>query len=231
MTPRGLASYYVVLSAVGAALVVAVAVLGPEAGPAPPRDRALVAAAFLLVCALGLSAAVRPNWIRRRMERRSHDSGGTPASPRTFRGHHQDCPHFAAHVLTVRGRVVCAGCTGLGAGAVLAASLMAAHAGLPGGLPLGPSAAVLALGLGFVALNYLEAGAVRGGAMVHVTSNVLLVLGFLLLVAGTLEATGDAAYAGLAVVVSLLMVDTRIQLSRWRHSEIRKACGDACGTA
>lgn len=232
MSPKGLAAYYVALSGVGATLVVAVALLSPLPGPAAPVERSVVAVVFVGACVLGLSVAVRPAWYRRLRDGRSHGDGGGPPRPnRPTRGHHPTCVHFASHVLEIGGRTRCAGCTGLGLGAALAAVLMVAHAGLPYGLPLGTPLAAVAIGLGLVAANFVEVAALRGSAPVHLASNVLLVLGFLLIVAGTLEATGNTAYGVLAVVVSVLMVDARIRLSGWRHAEVRKSCGEACAAA
>ena len=229
MSPKGLAAYYVALSAIGATFLGVVAWRSPASSPIPSTDRALVASTFVAVCALGLASAVRPNRIRRLTSGRSHGLGGGPASaPRPYRGHHPDCEHFATHVLRMGDRTLCAGCTGLGIGAAAAALVMALYAVMPGGLPVRPPAAVLALGMGLVALNYVEVAVRRGHAIVHTAANVFLVLGFLSLTIGTIEATGKAAYGLLAVVVSLLMVDTRIRLSSSRHADLRRRCGEAC---
>ena len=229
MSPKGLAAYYVVLSAIGATFLGVVAWRSPASSPIPSADRVLVASAFVAVCVLGFASAVRPNRIRRLTSGWSHGLRGGPApASRPYRGHHPDCEHFAAHVIRMGARTLCAGCTGLGIGAFVAAILMAVYAWLLGGLPVNPPAAVLVFGVGLVTLNYVEVAIRRGHAMVHTAANVLLVLGFLFLTVGTVEATGKAAYGLLAVVVSLLMVDTRIRLSSWRHVDLRRRCGEAC---
>lgn len=230
MSPRGLAAYYVGLSAIAGSLLGVVVWASPATSPVAAADRTLVGAAFLAVAALGLSSAVRPNWLRRRVSGRTHGARDGPGpATRPYRGHHPDCEHFAGHVLRTGGRVLCAGCTGLGIGAVAAIPLMALHAALPGGLPVGPPAAVFALGVVLVSLSYVEVSVRRGHAGLHVAANALLVLGFLFLTVGTFEATGKVAYGLLAVLVSLLMVDTRIRLSGWRHAGLRRQCGEACG--
>ena len=66
---------------------------------------------FILICAVGLVAAVAPG----RLRGIGHEAKRSPGVV----GHHPDCPEFSGHVLRVYGRVLCVGCTGLALGAVL----------------------------------------------------------------------------------------------------------------
>ncbi len=58
--------------------------------------------------------------------------------------------------------------------------------------------------------------------------NALLVVGFALVSIGLLEATGELAWALVGVVLSVLWMDTRIQLSRWNHAAVCALCPEGC---
>jgi hypothetical protein len=87
----------------------------------------------------------------------------------------------------------------------------------------------LSFGIGLVALCLIEIGLDRGAPWSHVVANVLLVLGFFLVTIGVLDATGTLAYGLVAIIVCYLWLDTRIQLSDYRHAGTCYSCGRGCG--
>ena len=123
---------YAILSVVGAMLLGVTLLLGREL----PRELDIegmwvVGIVFIAACAIGASLAVRPNWPSRLGL--SRDRGlPQPAGLEGFkgprnRGHHPPCGEFRGHRIHLRGRALCAGCTGLLLGGVVAIVLMAAY--------------------------------------------------------------------------------------------------------
>lgn len=85
----------------------------------------LVGSILGLICILGVLAVLFPRACSRKVS-----CGGEQHAPRvnsidskrkpTMRGHHPDCERFSAHVFRIGRRTLCAGCTGLFAGGLMA---------------------------------------------------------------------------------------------------------------
>lgn len=185
--------------------------------------RFFVGGGFMASCVYGISLAMRPGWTRRLFAGKRGGLRTESPSVRSLQGHHPDCGHFVGHTFEWRGRVLCAGCTGIAGGSATSLVLMGLYLALPVAWPAGVLQVALLLGLGLVGVKYLEAALPRGSLAARLGSNALFVVGFLLVVVGAMELSGSPVVGFLAVFVSFLFVDTRIQLSRWRHV---KTCGD-----
>ncbi len=215
-------------------LVVVLVAVDPGTGVAE-SDRRVLGGAIMLVCAFGIVSALRPNW-RRRIVSGGVRSGGPdsageddeplPGPPR--RGHHPDCGMFASHTLTLLGKVRCAGCTGLATGAFAVALLVWLYAVEPTTLDPISGAAMVMAGLSLVALVLGTTLAGKVHPWASLLLNVLLVLGFALVSIGLLETTGELAWGLIGVVLSVLWMDTRIQLSRWNHAAVCAVCPEGC---
>jgi len=95
-------------------------------------------------------------------------------------------------------------------------------------LSWGLSAAFIAAGFGAVSIAYFEAAFGTRRPVLHVFANGFMIFGFLLLLVGTMEATGNGISGLLVVSFSFLWMDTRIQLSKWRHSLACEECPESC---
>jgi hypothetical protein len=122
---------YLLLSLAAGVFVIAIVLLGGDGEVhVSGEDRVVLGMALLVLIALGVLSALRPNWWRRATAGRegpegpsSTDGNGVlPGPPR--RGHHPGCEGFASHTIKLRGKVRCAGCTGLVAGALPVALLV-----------------------------------------------------------------------------------------------------------
>jgi hypothetical protein len=209
-------------------MIVILALYGATEGDSvESHERLLVAGAFMGSCVLGISLAIWPGWFRR-------SGGGHPgahgkiAGGRGRLGHHPDCKSFQSHVLRTKARALCAGCTGLALGSLVSILLTSVYVILPLGVQPAILHALIALGILLVIVSYVEIAAPARNVLVHVTANTLLVVGFSSLVIGTFQLTGSLAYGLLAVVISFLLLDTRIQLSNWRHSRVCTDCRESC---
>jgi len=239
MTPRERAIYYLALSFVGAGLL-AVASHQPRSPLAivDQLDRSSVAAAFAIVCVVGLSMALSPNWIGRVFRQAPHgpppgtggpDGADADGMPRRARvGHHPDCERFDGHRLRRGGGALCAGCSGLAAGSVVGIALSIALALVPFGLD-GPEARALLYGGIALVLADLVTDLVPGRpAAAHAALDALMVVGAFMATAGTLLSTRSLGYGLLAVLVAVMWVDTRVTLSAWRHIDTCGRCPEAC---
>jgi len=223
--------YYVFLSVV-AGILVLVMVFPGSSGPPEVTfgTRAVIGGAFIASCLLGISMALKPAWLRRVTKQAGHgsSSAGEEGTRRRRQGHHPDCEHFMGHTVRIGGRVLCGGCTGLLLGSVVSIVGAASYMFLSLNESRAVLLTILGAGLFIVSLCLVEIRIPAREKSVHLMSNMFLVAGFLLVVTSVLELTGDALFGLVAVVLSFLWLDTRIQMSGWRHSEICGSCPETC---
>ncbi|MFQ5911196.1 MAG: hypothetical protein ACE5IJ_10850 [Thermoplasmata archaeon] len=225
---RNLAQY-VILSAVGASLIIVISWLGAsDAVSFDAADKLLVGGAFILSCMFGISIALRPGWVSR-SGRRNHGAitrGQTGKGKR--RGHHPDCGGFEAHVIDTKSRSLCAGCTGLAVGSIISILLVTVCISLPARIPPTFLYVLVSLGMFLIAVNFAETVIPVRNAVLHLVSNVFLVISFFFIVIGVFLLTGNAVYGILGIVMSFLWLETRIRLSNWRHAEVCGECSETC---
>lgn len=224
--------YYLTLSTIGAALILIVARFSSSDtnNTIHLLDRMVVGVVFISSCVLGISLALRPNWIKRFTERESHDT--KKQQPQTKLrgrlGHHPDCERFESHTIRIQDEVLCAGCTGLALGSIVSIFLMGVYILLPDEIP--PTILHISImpGMILIALNYIETVIPTRNTILHLFSNIFLVIGFFFVVVGIFQSTGSMIYGIFGVLIAFLWLDTRIQLSGWRHTRICKDCGETC---
>lgn len=226
MSRKRIAICFLILSASVAGFIIVGALLRSP-GPIENLEKLLVGGAFIGSAALGIFLAVRPNPIRRLRKEVHGASEHQSQEGRARQGHHPDCEGFRSHVIRIDGRALCAGCTGLALGSAASILMAVVFLLLPDEMPQVFDHILIGLGLIFVAFNHVEA-IVSRSAVLHLTSNVMLVEGFLLLVFGIFRLTGDAGFGILGVILSFLLLDTRIQLSNWRHAQVCADCEETC---
>jgi uncharacterized membrane protein len=223
--------FYLILSTIGAALIIMIFWFrSSEIRSINPFDKMFVGGAFISSCIFGLSLALKPNWVGRFVNRGSkgHGSQKVDTTKRKRQAHHPDCEPFEGHTITINKKVRCAGCTGLALGSTVSIVLMIFYVVLPYEIPPTPLYILIILGMILIALNYLDLSILNENAHLHLISNTFLVIGFFLIVISVFEKTGSITYGLLAVVLSFLWLDTRIQLSDWHHSLTCKSCGNVC---
>jgi hypothetical protein len=84
------------------------------------------------------------------------------------------------------------------------------------------------LGLLILAIVFGETFYQSQSVLLHVFINSLLPLSFFLLTIAVGEMTGQFVYGFFAVLLCFLWLDTRIQLSKWRHSLLCSMCSESC---
>lgn len=187
---------------------------------------------FSAICVFGIIAGLSP----RRCSSATHFKStknipsekqkpfdGEKAST-TFKGHHPDCGHFDAHVLSFGSRTLCAGCTGLVFGAVL--SLVGSFAYFLFGVPVeGFVGVVFWLGLVGVLCGLFQYELPVNNGFAHFLLNIIFVLGALLLVVEVNAARESLVLNLYLLLLTVYWVLTRIELSRIEHRRKCLGCG------
>lgn len=222
---------YLLLSATGIALLIFGSYFSSSHGGTTTQfDRRIIGIAFISSCILGLSLALKPNWLKGILNKEKEESPKRVQSPelRIRSGHHPKCEGFSSHVLRVNDNTYCAGCLGLAIGASIGILLLLQYLLVPDLFNLMPSFVMIVLGLVFIMINFAIVATRNKNSIVHVISNIILVTGFFLLVVGFFEITKSVSFGLLAVILSFLLLDTRIQLSHWHHRRTCIQCPDSC---
>jgi uncharacterized membrane protein len=221
--------WYVVLSlATGGPLLVVSLVLSAQAGPLSFSDKVVVGAFFMASCVFGIvqSTKLYRSSGSSKKERTYDASVGDGQFPRRV-GHHPFCGRFEDHITTIMGKNYCSGCLGLAVGSGIALLLMSVYLLLPTVSP-GFGVVLVFVGFSLMILDLAETAIHSRTQKIHVLANLLLVVGFLLIAIGVSGATSSGAYGLLAILVSFLWLDARIQLSNWKHASICQSCAQDC---
>jgi hypothetical protein len=223
--------YYLGLSAIGAIILLFLLFFGSsDNSNLVFFDYIMVAGAFITSSLFGLSFALKPNWIKRAVEKRkgNEDVNSNQNSNITRLGHHPDCKEFEYHVIKTQKRTICSGCTGLAIGSVISILMMIAYLIRTPAIPSNILNLLFIMGFLFIALNYIVVINPKKNSFLHMISNVFLIIGFFLIVLSVLEITGNSILAIIAVIISYLWMDTRIQISKMRHNATCRRCTKSC---
>jgi len=192
-------------------------------------DKFFVVILFIVICLFGISLAFYPRWHKRFKTDKKVESSDKQDKKtiRHRKGHHPDCDQFKKHILKIKNKTICAGCTGLALGSIISIILICIYLFFTINY-LVFFRLILILGLIFVFQIYLEIMLLKRNAIIHTLSNVLHVIGFLLIIISIFETTGSIIYALIAILFSFLFFNTRVQLSCYNHSLICKKCEKDC---
>lgn len=202
--------------------------------PGLSSNTQLVGLVFIIICLLGAIVGVRPSSFSRSNRKKtkqtepnaSQESETLKQRP-TLQGHHHSCDHFSDHVLKIRNKVFCAGCTGLTTGAVIS---------IYGGIlyfffAISLINALLVFWIGFAGVfigivqhKLYRALSVRSGFIRYIL-NVVFVLGAFFLLIGTNQLVGNFAVDIYVLCVILLWIVNRIMMSSSEHEKICVQCG------
>ena len=231
LSQKNTVMYYLGLSVAGAIILIVIPIFGSwDNKNMVFFDYLMVAGAFITSCLLGLSFALKPNWIKRAVEKRKGTENANPKehSKVTRLGHHPDCREFEYHVIKMQKRTICSGCTGLAVGLIISIIMMIVYLFLKPSFQSYILTFLIIMGFIFIALNYIVVINLKKNSFVHMISNALLVLGFFLIVISIFEITGNSILAILAVIISFLWMDTRIQISKMLHNATCRSCTKSC---
>ena len=223
--------YYLTLSIVAAALLSTLAFFSSsKSTDVSLNNMLLLGGVFIISCLFGISLAVHPGWFKRSKISHIPNTKEKQAQQnnRRRRGHHPDCTQFQAHTITIKNKTICSGCLGLSIGSILSIFLMIIYMFTSSILISPLFYYLLILGFIIIGLVYIEILLPTRYTIIHIVSNGSLIIGFLLITISIVEITNNIIYGLLSIVLSFLWLNTRIQLSTYRHSLICYNCDNNC---
>ncbi len=189
-------------------------------------SKPLIGSLYTGICIVGISAVFYPNkcekafMIRKQSGFREQDDRGVLSGKMNFRGHHPDCEAFSGNRTTILKVVLCAACTGMLFGAMVAliGTLFYFFAGFVI-LPANPM--IFFVGYGGLLLGLVQ---FKFGGWLKLTVNALFVLSsFIILV--TADAIGKSFFVDLYVLgLILFLLLARILFSEWNNKRICSRC-------
>ena len=180
---------------------------------------ALFLGSFIIICLIGLIAAVSP----RLLKLKPH--GGETLE---FRGHHPDCERYQSHILIFKDKAYCAGCSGLAIGAILAFSITTLYSIL--GLGNIEAKLIFWSGAVLVTLGLIQHFIDLGISYVHLLLNVSLVSGVSMMII-TIDSMSSGFFTRFyALAMTLFWISSRIRISQEEHFDICDSCHLECDT-
>ena len=193
----------------------------------------LVGGIFISICILGILAGCWPsrcfsiiNFQRKRSGEfaKASDVNSILEKPLRLKGHHPDCIEFQDHVVSIHNRTLCAGCVGLVLGALL--SIFGSTVYFFGGFSFCPIPQ-LTFWIGFlwVCCGLLQYSiSILGRGFIHLSVNVLFVLGVFLLLVSLDEMRQSTIFDLYFLTLTLFLIYTRILFSQLDHKKTCSAC-------
>jgi uncharacterized membrane protein len=223
-------AFYLVLSLIGAIFLIGIILYSPVSSPIPiVPDKIVVASMFIFLCVLGISFSLRPNWLKAmKLKNNATDSNKPHDLKRCFLGHHPDCSFFDTHRIRFAKKTWCAGCFGLLIGCLVTMILMIIYVAISYQQPSALSRLLFFFGLLLIVLVYVELFLGSPSPTIHIIFNSLLIVGFFCITIGIIELSGNGIYGFFTILICILWLETRIQLSGWRHSLLCKGCTETC---
>ena len=221
---------YLGFSFIAVVLVGLLVVTAPAVPPVLTRiEKMCVTGVFILCCAAGISFSIRPNWVRRYFsQKKNSEEEKIEKKNRLFQGHHPDCLTFQGHTIHWRNATWCAGCLGLLIGSCASIVVMTLYIITDFTLQKMILYLLMVLGLFFVFFVFIEIIQRSKHPWFHVFSNSLLLPGFLLITISIMGLTGTLVYGLFTILLCFLWLDTRVQLSQWRHRTLCRKCPESC---
>jgi hypothetical protein len=187
----------------------------------------IIGAIFGLLCTLGIFASIYPNVCSKVFDFENatiYENVSRKSFGPTIIGHHPKCGKYSAHVLKMRGKILCATCTGFSVGAVIA--LVGVGLFFFGSLSFGTAPLIpMTVGAFGVALGLLHSvlPGFRIGFPRFIVS-VFFAFGSFLVIASVDDALHNTSIDLFFVLLSVLWLVTDTSLSRWDHRRICDNC-------
>jgi hypothetical protein len=223
--------YYLGVSLIGLGLLAILTLHSPSAAESPPMQKQLTGLIFGVICVLGMMAGLSPSKCSRMLHFKTSKSRSpgeieqtSSEEPRlALKGHHPTCGRFSSHVFSYGGKIYCAGCMGLVAGAVVAivGDFVYFFVGTD---VAGVGALVFWLGFGGVALGLLQYNFFIDRSDAHFLVNVIFVVGAFGLLVGANESSGNLVLNLYLLTLIIFWIATRVVLSQVEHRKMCSGC-------
>jgi hypothetical protein len=209
------------ISIFGLFIVLVIAINPPTIYESFLWHKPLIGSVFSLICILGTIAALFPTQCSKTFHFRKENMSLTSQIHRS--SHHPDCGKFSAHVIRIGNYTLCAACTGLLLGAIIA--LVGTAFYFFNGWNLEVSFPVVLIGTVGIILGFLQ---LKFRGFFRLILNTFFVLGAFLILIGIDELV-ESLFADLFLIALIVFwILTRIQLSQWDHWRICSNCESQC---
>jgi hypothetical protein len=202
----------------------------PTNPPVFSLRKPIVGLVFGIICVSGILAAVYPTKCLGAFEHQkisgpamSTNSDRSAQLGNAVKGHHFDCERYSAHTIKIKEQTLCAACTGLSLGAMLA---------LVGGIPyflvgwqIQQSSLIVASGQLGVLLGFIQ---FKFAGLMRLALNAVFVLGAYFMLIGIDMLARNVFIDFYLILLIMLWIWTRILLSRWDHVNTCRTCKLQC---
>jgi len=183
----------------------------------------LIGIAFSLICVLGIFAAIFPKPCSEAFHFRKENINLNSQKIQAT-SHHPQCREFSAHVIQIRDHQLCAACTGLLLGAIVALFGTALYFFC--GWHIGEASfPIVSIGIIMTILGFFQ---LKFRSLSRLIFNVVFVLGAFLILVGIDELTKSLLIDLFLVAFIVFWILTRIQLSQWDHQKTCSNCKSHC---
>lgn len=211
----------VTFSLIGLSIVLVIVLNPPPINNGFLFRKMLIGAMFNTICLIGVFAALFPKKCSKIFFKGKRNA---ESPQREVKGHHPDCEAFSTHVMRIRGRTLCAACTGLLIGGVSAMFFSTAY--FSGFFSLGEAVFQLiligALGIMLVFLGQMTKGFIR------LLLNMFFPIGGMLVLIGVDELFKSMFIDVFLNALIVFWILTRITVSSWSHSKTCSECKSPC---
>ncbi len=187
-------------------------------------DKLIVGIVFILSLLFGISLSIKPSWYKKHKNIGKNESKNKTDSK--FKGHHPNCDEFSSHRILINNKTYCSGCLGLIFGSVVTIFLVMFY--LLFDFSIINFHIFLLFGIFLIFSLFIIIIFFKRNPTLRVLSNSIFVFSFFIIVISILEITGSYVYGLLTGLFSFLLIDTRIQISKWSHINICKNCEKDC---
>jgi len=231
--------YLIIISFIGLFLLSTLFLWSPKTSINYDFQKTLLLSVFLVICLLGMLAAVYPtkcvhifNFKKDFKIHRPHSRVKTESHNNIvkYEGHHPDCGKFGSHVFIIYGKKYCAGCTGLFLGGIIAVigTLIYYFGYYSGYLRIFNGQVVFWIGFFVVLFSLIQMIFINlNNNVIKFSSNLLLVLGSFLILIGIDTIRGNISLEIYFLVLVLFWILTRIRISQNNHNTTCLECGQA----
>ncbi len=192
-------------------------------------DRIIIGFVFIFICIIGISISFYPKWYKKILRyKNSNKNQEIKNKKRKREGHHPNCIKFTNHIILINNKKYCIGCIGLGIGAFISIILIIHYLIFDYSLSIIYYKYLFISGILLIFISYYVSLFIKKYEILHLFSNILLILSFYFVIISTFENSGHLIYAFIGIIGTFLFLETRIQISIFNHSNICITCEKEC---
>lgn len=185
-----------------------------------PVQELMIFAFFILICLIGMLAAVSPSACNAITKKPVKDD----SSEKKYKGHHPECDEFESHTFNIGKKKLCAGCSGLFTGAAFAVA--ATIIIIWYGIPISSNMTEFYAGFFMVLVSFTGIYFWRRSISVaRFTFNLVLVVGSFLILLALAGLKSNLSVQVYYLFLICMWIITRISISEFVHQRVCEDCG------